>query len=89
MRGARVSVVAMSCPQVRSVRARRNQHQREQTQREGGGVEDMRVLAVALPPHELFTHEPGGQHEELQVEPVVAEPEKQVRAEDDRERPEA
>ena len=49
----------------------------------------MRFLAVSLPLHKLLSHESDGYHQELQVKPVVPEPNKQVGTEDDRERAEA
>ncbi len=49
----------------------------------------MHPFSFPLPAHELLPHEPDRKHEELQVEPVVPEPEEQVRAENDGKRPEA
>ena len=69
-------------------RAGGNQRHREQRKRKRRRVEDVHQPAVTVPPDELLPEEPDGDEEELQVEPVVPEPEEQVRAEDDRKRPE-
>src|SRR5581483_4112817 len=67
----------------------------EQQERRGDGewkrrrVEDVGVGAVARPAEELLGEEADRDHRELQVEPVVLEPEEQRDAEDDRERAEA
>ena len=49
----------------------------------------MHPPAVAVPANEFLPHEPDRDHHELEVEPVVPEPQKEVGAEDDRERTEA
>jgi hypothetical protein len=48
----------------------------------------VRVHAVARPAQELLGEKAERDHRELQVEPVVLEPQEQVDAENDRERPE-
>src|SRR5262245_18888776 len=42
-----------------------------------------------MPPDELLTQDPDRDEDELQIKPVIAEPQEQVRAEDDREGTEA
>ena len=49
----------------------------------------MRGSAVFFPADQVFGGEPGGHHQELKVEPIRLEPEKQVDAEDHREWTEA
>ena len=79
--------MAISWPHVTGG-ARGEQDEREQRQRERRRVEDVHAppsrsqRTKALPE----TH---GDEQKLQAEPVVLEPQEQVRAEDDRERPEA
>ena len=48
----------------------------------------MGLSPVTGPCHQLLPEEPDGDHQELQDEPVVTEPEKQVGAQNDRERAE-
>ena len=69
--------------------ARSDEHEREEPEREGGRVEDVHVPPLAVPAHELLTEKPDRDHQELQVEPIVPEPEEEVDAEDDGEGPEA
>ena len=48
----------------------------------------MSAATVPVPAHELLPQETDRDHQELQVEPLVAEPYEQVCAQDDRKRPE-
>ena len=65
-----------------------DQGDREQRERKPRRVEDVYQPAVAMPPDEFLPEESDGHEDELQVEPVVPEPQEQVRTKDDRERPE-
>ena len=49
----------------------------------------MHAAAIALPADELFTQKTHSDHHELHVEPLVVEPEKQIGAEDNGNRPKA
>ena len=80
--------MAMSWPQVMSVVAGRQQRQREHRQRKRRRIEDVGPSSVLVPADALLRREADGDHEELEVEPVRLEPEKEVGAEDDRERAE-
>ena len=88
MCGARLSVDAISGPHVRCVVLVAIKADREQRERKPRRVEDVHQPAVAMPPDEFLPEESDGHEDELQVEPVVPEPQEQVGAEDDRERPE-
>ena len=46
----------------------------------------MYVAPFAVPTHILFTHKADGDHHELQIEPVIPEPQEQIGAENDRNR---
>ena len=70
-------------------RPRGDQRQREQAQRERRGVEDVGAPPLASPLDERLPEEARPHHQELQVEPVVGEPEEEVGAEDDGKGPEA
>ena len=70
-------------------RAGREQHQREHREGEGGRVEDVNPFAVSIPSHERLAEESKRDQHELHAEPIVFEPQKQIGAEDDRERAEA
>ena len=65
------------------------QAEREHRKRERRRVEDVRAPSVLLPAQEFLGGEPERHHEELEVEPIVSEPEKKVDAEDDRKRTES
>ena len=43
----------------------------------------MHGSSLTMPAHELLSQEPEGDHQELQVEPLVPEPQEEVDAEDD------
>ncbi len=64
-------------------RSRENQRKREDRERKRGRVEDMRTPAVPIPGNQLLGGEAERDHQELEVEPVRFEPEKEVDAEDD------
>ena len=49
----------------------------------------MHAAAISLPADELFTQKTHSDHHELHVEPLVVEPEKQIGAEDNGNRPKA
>ncbi len=70
-------------------RVRGDQHEREEPEGERRRVEDVDPPAFAVPADQLLAQEADRDHQELQVEPVVPEPEEEVDAEDDREGPEA
>ena len=63
--------------------------EREHCERKRRGIEDVRAPPIPVPADELLGREAESHHQELQVEPVWLEPQKQVDAEDDRERTEA
>jgi hypothetical protein len=70
-------------------RPRRQQDDREDGQRERGRVEDVHPLAIAVPANERLAGKAQRNQHELPVINVVFEPEEQVGAEDNRERPPA
>ncbi|GIT67378.1 MAG: hypothetical protein Ct9H300mP25_08500 [Acidobacteriota bacterium] len=45
----------------------------------------MYSASLSFPTNELFGKKPDGDHEKLQVKPIITEPEKKIGAEDDRE----
>ena len=49
----------------------------------------MRATPVSLPTHIFLAHEADGNHQELEIEPIVSKPEKQVDTEDNRNRSKA
>ena len=63
--------------------------QREDREREGRGVEDVHPAAVPFPAQQLLGREAERHQQELEIEPVVPEPEEEVDAEDDRDGAEA
>src|SRR2546427_553798 len=70
-------------------RARQDEGDRKDSEGKRGGVEDMHVSPLFVPADQVFGGEPGRHHQELKVEPIRLEPEKQVDAEDHREWTEA
>ena len=70
-------------------RAGDDEHEREEGQGECRRVEDVAAPAVAFPLDEGLAEEADGDEQELEGEPVVLEPQEQVGAEHDRNRPEA
>ena len=62
------------------------QAERKDRQRDRRWIEDVGAPAVALPGDELLAQHGRRDHQKLQVEPVVPEPQEQVGAEDDRKR---
>ena len=66
-----------------------DEQEREQAERERGWIENVRAAAFPLPLNQCLAEKPGRQHQELQVEPIVAKPEKEIRAQDDRKRAES
>ena len=60
----------------------------EQAERERRRVEDVCAATVPGPAYELLPQKADRDHRELQVEPLVAEPDEKVGAENDRKRPE-
>ena len=73
----------MSCPPRDVAHPGDDQGQREDRERERRGVEDVDEAAVPLPADQLLGGEAERHQDELEVEPVVREPEEQVDAEDD------
>ncbi len=65
-----------------------NQRQREDREWKRRRVEDVNALSVLVPPDQLLGGEPEPDQQKLQIEPVVGEPQEEVNAEDDGERPE-
>ena len=79
----------MSCPPREAARPGGDEREGEDRERERRGVEDVDPAAVPLPAQQLLGREAERHEHELEVEPVVPEPEEQVDAEDDRHRAEA
>ena len=69
--------------------AGRDQHHSEEEERECRRIEDVRSHAIAVPDDEFLRQEADRNQDELVGEPVVLERQKQIGAEDDRQRPEA
>src|ERR1017187_6921686 len=89
MLSGRAIVVAISSPPGDMCAVRREQPDREDKERKRRGVEDVSHAAVPLPLDELLAQHTRGHHQELQEEPVVAKPQKQVGTQDNGKRAEA
>ena len=71
---------------VRAVRG--NESDGKEAKRESRRVENMSETALALPLNEFLAQDAGGDEKELQIKPIVLEPQKQIGAHDDGDRSE-
>ncbi len=89
MRGPRLNVVLISCAHVTTVVPVTMSTSEKSASANAEGLKMWTAPAVAFPADERLAEEADGDEQELEGEPVVLEPQEQVGAEDDRDRPEA